>query len=284
MLQGVHLLLTYRCTHACDHCFVHGSPHARGTFTRERLADTVEQAAELGTVEWVYFEGGEPFLYYPLLLEGLALARASGFLTGVVTNAYWAESVDDALLWLRPLRDLGVADFSVSDDVLHSGPAEASRAAYALEAAEHLGIPAHAISLPHPTCGTGVKFRGRAADRLVEGRPSLPWEEFTCCPDEDLAAPSRVHIDAHGNVHVCQGLLMGNTSDTRLEALVDAWDPLREPIAGPLIRGGPAALARRLRMEPRAAYASACHLCYAARSSARERLPRHLGPPQVYGG
>jgi len=64
---------------------------------------------------------------------------------------------------------------------------------------------------------------------------------------------------------------------------VEAWDPLREPIAGPLIRGGPAALARRLRHEPEAAYASACHLCYAARSSARERLPRHLGPPQVYG-
>ena len=283
MLQGVHLLLTYRCTRACDHCFVHASPSARGTFTRARLAEVIEQTADLGTVEWVYFEGGEPFLHYPLLLEGLALARASGFLTGVVTNAYWASGRDDALLWLRPLRDLGVADFSVSSDALH-GQAEGNDVAeHALAAADHLGIPAHAISLPDPACGQGVKFRGRAADRLVEGRPRRPWQEFTCCPDEDLAAPSRVHIDPLGNVHVCQGLLMGNVWEMPLTDLVDAWEPLKEPIAGPLIRGGPAALARRLRHAPAEGYASACHLCYDARRGARDRLPRHLGPPQVYG-
>ena len=29
-LEGIHFLVTYRCTYACDHCFVWGSPDARG--------------------------------------------------------------------------------------------------------------------------------------------------------------------------------------------------------------------------------------------------------------
>ena len=44
----------------------------------------------------------------PLLLEGLKLARARGLRTGVVTNCYWATSVEDAVQWLRPIAELGV--------------------------------------------------------------------------------------------------------------------------------------------------------------------------------
>ena len=29
-LDGIHFLVTYRCTYACDHCFVWGSPDAEG--------------------------------------------------------------------------------------------------------------------------------------------------------------------------------------------------------------------------------------------------------------
>jgi MoaA/NifB/PqqE/SkfB family radical SAM enzyme len=39
-LTGLHVLLTYRCTFECDHCFVWGSPNQAGTFT---LAD-IERA------------------------------------------------------------------------------------------------------------------------------------------------------------------------------------------------------------------------------------------------
>lgn len=279
MLTGVHILLTYRCTHECDHCFVHSSPRARGTFGRSGIREVLAQATQVGTVEWIYFEGGEPFLYYPLLLEGLAVAKASGFLTGVVTNAYFAESDEDALLWLEPLADLGVADLAISDDRFHhDGPGE-SPAARALAAAKRLRIPVGTISVQ----GESVRYRGRAADQLVEGLPLRPAEEFRECPDEDLADPGRVHIDAYGNVHLCQGVLMGNIKQTPLAALLAEWDPPADPISGPVLSGGPAALARVYGCGEERKYASACHLCYEVRKQLLNRYPGSLGPPSVYG-
>jgi hypothetical protein len=283
MLSGLHVLLTYRCTHQCDHCFVHSGPGAPGTFTWEQLRGTLAEAVRIGTVERVYYEGGEPFLYYPLLLEGLRAARERGFEVGVVTNAYWAETEEDAEIWLRPLAEIGVADLSISDDVLHHGEGDDSPARCALRAAERLGIPGMAICTPRPEQGEGVRFRGRAADKLTSGLPLRDWREFEECPDEDFAEPGRVHVDAYGNVHLCQGILMGNMWRTPLSELVSSYDPRNHPVVGPLHRGGPAALAAEYGLSPRSGYVSACHLCYRLREALLDRFPEELGPGQVYG-
>ena len=283
MLRGVHVLLTYRCTHECDHCFVYSSPRARGTFTLAALQEVVAQAAAVGGVEEFWFEGGEPFLYYPLLLQGLREARDAGFSTGVVTNAYFAETEEDAALWLAPLAELGVGSLALSDDAFHHGAQGESPAARARRAAERLGIPVGSIAIPHPDEGEGVRFRGRAADTLVEGLARRPARTFPECPDEDLRDPDRVHVDAHGNVHLCQGLLLGNLRVVPLARLLSEWDPDADPVVGPLLRGGPAELARVHGFDTGAGYVSACHLCYRVRHALRERYPSSLGPPSVYG-
>ena len=283
MLTGLHVLLTYRCTHQCEHCFVHSRPGARGTFTLDQLRRTLAEAVRIGTVERVYYEGGEPFLYYPLLLEGLRAARESGFEVGVVTNAYWAETEEDAEIWLRPLAEIGVADLSVSDDPLHHGDGDESPARRALRAAERLSIPARAICTPRPDQGEGVRFRGRAADELTSDLPRRRWREFGECPDEDFTDPGRVHVDAYGNVQLCQGILMGNMWRTPLSELVRSYDPRNHPVVGPLQRGGPAALATEHGLSPEPEYVSACHFCYRIRERLLEDLPDELGPGQVYG-
>jgi hypothetical protein len=283
MLTGLHVILTYRCTHQCDHCFVHSGPGARGTFTLDQLRRTLAEAVLIGTVKRIYYEGGEPFLYYPLLLEGLREARKSGFEVGVVTNAYWAETDQDAELWLRPLAEIGVADLSVSDDPLHHGEGDDSPARRALRAAERLDVPGRAIRTPRPGQGEGVRFRGRAADKLTSGLPGRDWREFDECPDEDFADPGRVHVDAHGNVHLCQGILMGNMWRTPLSELVESYDPQEHPVVGPIQRGGPAALATEYGLSPDSEYVSACHLCYRIRERLLDRFPGALGPAQVYG-
>ena len=114
MLTGIHILLTYQCTFECDHCFLHCSPQAEGTMTLAQVRSVLEEARRIGTVEWIYFEGGEPLLYCQSMFEGVRMARKMGFDVGVVTNAYWAVSDEDADLWLRPLADLGVGDLSIS--------------------------------------------------------------------------------------------------------------------------------------------------------------------------
>ena len=221
-LNGIHILLTYTCNYECDHCFVWGGPFKEGTLTLDQLDEVLTQAGELRTVEWIYFEGGEPFLYQPVLVKAIETAAGAGFKVGLVSNAYWATEVRDALEWLRPLAGL-VQDLSVSSDLFHQTDEMDRTAKNAAEAAEQLGIPVGTISIAKPESSdsasvvgqlplgeSAVQFRGRAAEKLVEGVPFLPWESFTECPCEDFRDPGRVHLDPLGNVHICQGLSMGN--------------------------------------------------------------------------
>ena len=98
MVTGLHILLTYRCTLECDHCFVYGGPEARGTFTLDRVREVLDQAVDVPTLEWIYFEGGEPFLYYPVMLETLRLAKDMGLEGGIYVVNTGMESNDQALL------------------------------------------------------------------------------------------------------------------------------------------------------------------------------------------
>ena len=295
MLTGIHILLTYKCTNECDHCFLQCGPHCKGTFTLHQLRKLLREVVKISTVEKVYFEGGEPFLYYPLLLEGLRLVRAGGLKSGIVTNGYWATSVEDAEHWLWPLREMGIVDFSVSDDEFHSTKGEDSPGAIAYDAARKLGLPCAKICIEAPSCGgssgtkgqpvTGgdVLFKGRAAERLTEGLPLRPWREFRTCPHEELAAPERVHVDAYGNVQVCQGISIGNMWETPLSKLLAGYDAARHPIVGPLIQDGPARLVQQFGIAVDDGYVDECHLCYTVRKALRERCPRFLAPPEVYG-
>jgi len=70
-ITGLHILLTYQCNYECDHCFVWGSPRQTGALTLAQLEQVYQQALELGTITEIYFEGGEPFLFYPIMLQGL---------------------------------------------------------------------------------------------------------------------------------------------------------------------------------------------------------------------
>jgi pyruvate-formate lyase-activating enzyme len=117
-LSGLHLLLTYQCNFECDHCFVWGSPWQSGTMTSRDVRRILRQAKDLGSVEWIYFEGGEPFLYYTTLLKGVQEAALMEFQVGVVSNSYWATDEEDALACLEPFAGL-VQDLSISSDLYH---------------------------------------------------------------------------------------------------------------------------------------------------------------------
>jgi MoaA/NifB/PqqE/SkfB family radical SAM enzyme len=294
-LTGLHLLLTYQCTFECDHCFVWGSPWQNGTMTLQDIRHILQQAQDLGTVTTIYFEGGEPFLYYPVLLAGVQEAAALGFHTGIVSNAYWATSPQDAVQWLKPLAGL-LGNLSVSSDLYHYSEAVSRQARNARLAAESLGIATSLLSIAQPEVEevsrvtgqlpageSGVMFRGRAAEKLIQRYARQPWEIFTECPHENLRAPARVHVDSLGNLHLCQGISAGNLFQTPLREICDRYQPESHPIVGPLLAGGPAELVRRYSLPHQEGYVDACHLCYEGRRALRSRFPECLGPDQVYG-
>ena len=295
MLTGIHFLLTYACTYECDHCFLYCSPNSEGTFTIDQIRCVLEDAKRIPTVEWVYFEGGEAFMYYPVMLEGLRLAKGLGFKTGVVTNCYWATSENDAALWLGPLMQVGLDDLSLSDDEFHHGETSPSPARAAATAAARLGMPSASICIEKPTVkppsdgkgdpviGGGALFKGRAVDKLTEGLPVRPPGGFTQCIHEELVAPKRVHLDAFGNVQVCQGISIGNTWNVPLSQLIAEYDADTHPICGPLAHGGPDELARTYQVKPADGYVDECHYCFLVRKALIDRFPDQLAPRQVYG-
>lgn len=253
----------------------------------EMVRKVLDEAREIGTIEWIYFEGGEPLLAYPSVVEGIRMARDMGFKTGIVTNAYMAVSKEDADAMLRPFADLGLDMLSVSDDSLHygDGPSPTKRT---LAAAERFGIPCGAICVDRPSVVDGkvkgsVMFRGRAADKLVAGLPTRPIESLNRCPHEDLESPSRVHIDPYGYVHLCQGLCIGNILKQPLSELVSSYEVQNHAIAGPLSIGGPMLLSKSVGFHADHGFVDECHFCYMIRKALIDRYPDLLAPRQVYG-
>ena len=298
-LTGIHFLLTYQCTYECDHCFVWSSPRAEGVFTLASIREILAQGQALGDLRSVYFEGGEPFLFYPVLVRAAEMAAGMGLSVGIVSNAYWATSEADALEWLRPLAGI-LQDLTLSDDLYHSDTLGAARVKYARAAAVKLGIPDGSISIAQPESEgiegatgqlpegkSGVMYRGRAAAKLAwRAAQRTPWEQLDKCPYENLGDPGRIHVDPFGYAQLCQGLTLGSLEDTPLTELWTAYDPNTHPIVAPLLAGGPAELARLARsagFQPESGYADACHLCYSVRNTLRPQYPGLLAPPQVYG-
>jgi hypothetical protein len=294
-LSGLHLLLTYECNYECDHCFTWGGPSQTGTMSEEIIGHILQQAEALGTIEWIYFEGGEAFLYYPLLLNGVRLARDRGFKVGIVSNAFWATSDDEARKYLHPLAGL-IEDLSISHDDYHGSNDGSEQTRIARRAAQRLGIPVDFIRVGAPDAAgvegasgqlpagqSAVLYRGRAAEKLASRIGPTPWQQFTACPWEELRHPERVHVDVYGNMQVCQGISIGNLLERPLTEIMRDYDPDAHPIVGPLLAGGPAEIVNRYTLPHEPGYADACHLCYTSRCKLRDSLPDVLTPGQMYG-
>ncbi len=294
-LSGLHLLLTYQCNLECDHCFVWGSPWQNGTMTLEDIREILKQGKDLGTVKVIYFEGGEPFLYYAVLVKGVQEAAQMDFRVGVVSNGYWATHENDATECLKPFAGL-VQDLSVSTDLYHYTEKLSRQAQNGCTAAEKLGIPVGFITIAQPeetdaisvvgqlpAGESGVLYRGRASEKLVKRVAQQPWSQFKECSYEDLRESGRVHVDPFGNLHICQGISIGNLFRTPLKEICETYDPDSHPIVGPLLKGGPAELVCCYGLSHAETYADACHLCYEARRALRKQFPEILGPDQMYG-
>jgi hypothetical protein len=129
----------------------------------------------------------------------------------------------------------------------------------------------------------GVMFRGRAAARLAPNMPAKPPREFTACPHEKLGAPSRVHLDCYGRLHLCQGITL---EGSRPAESWRSYRPESHAIVRVLLDEGPCGLARLAAERGFAVgegYVDACHLCYRSREYLRPFFPELLGPDEMYG-
>jgi hypothetical protein len=108
------------------------------------------------------------------VLEGVKRARAMGFQVGVVTNAYFATTVEDARLCLQSLAELGISDLSISDDAYYWENTEDIQPKRALACARGLGMPVSALCIEEPrieqTSEPGAGHRAKGAPVVGKGR------------------------------------------------------------------------------------------------------------------
>lgn len=142
MLQTLVLSVTYRCPIKCKYCGVNAGPHRKESMDLGMIKRLIDEARSLGTVQVVVFTGGEPFLLGEDLYRAVEYAGQCGFMTRIVTNAFWAVSGDAAFRVMNRMKNLGLTEINYSCDDFHQEFIPIERIKWACEAAEKVGMTA----------------------------------------------------------------------------------------------------------------------------------------------
>lgn len=287
-LNAVHVLVTSQSTYEDVDCFIWGGRQVGSVLTRELFEELLAQIREQGTIRHIYFEGGESFVFYHALETFIGRAAAEGLIVGIVSNGFWATSISDGRAWLRPLMAAGLDRLELTDAFFKGSPEEVFEDHPGFQAARKLRLQASLIPLEE-YADDGEK--GRVPPPLEEGDPipepaehlTLPWSSFSSCPKEKLHNPERIFIDPKGNIHICRGLVIGNINEKPLITILGEYIPSEHPVAGPLLEGGPAGLARHFNLPHKEVYANACRFCREARHLLSPRFPEILVPTRSLG-
>ena len=248
----------------------------------------------------VHFTGGEPFLHFSLLLEGVHQAVARGITNYVETSASWCIEEEETVERFNALRNAGLQAILISCSPFHAERIPPSRTLRAIRAAiEVFGTRRVIIYLPEfldvvkrfdverPTPlsryeevfgtegahrilwqGYGIISGGRSGYRLGHLVPKYPEEHFAeeDCLEEILFA-HHSHFDLYGNYisGFCGGLTIGAWRE--LPQVLNDFRAGRYPkLVGVLIESGPYGLYELAKREldyqalPDG-YTGKCHLC-----------------------
>lgn len=269
-LAGV--MLSYRCTIACRHCLFAckpGNPDA--VMSVADAVTCIEEFSKLDRI--VHLSGGEPFMFYDVLLSATKASSKRGFPPHMVqTNCSWCNSDEIVAERFKALRDLGMLGMYFSSDPYHQEfvPAEnvrrAIRIATTIFGPDNIvgsgsAVPENADELENMTRdeeklrervrSAPPRMVGRAffalsrylderpVSQLVQDRIWGPhWGPDNCAVDFDPATMMEVHGDPYGNLQTNCGIILGNIRDNDIAEVMTKDYIARHPIAGILATEG----------------------------------------------
>ncbi|MHC5083281.1 MAG: radical SAM protein [Planctomycetota bacterium] len=287
------LMLTYKCTAACQFCYYYCSPKAGGLMSTETALNAWKSLIAIsGAGARVHITGGEPFLYFDRMLDILKSAQNEGLagLDYIETNGSWAACDKNVTEKIRLLNDRGMNRLKISWDPFHEEFVRIDRVKRLISIARDILDHENVLvrwekHLDHPTGIADMnpdqkkhiyrqaldtdscRFTGRASDLLAEMSATHPPEYFQNknCKNALLASKG-VHIDPAGNVFngQCSGMIVGNVHEKPLHELWKSFEPDTQPFWKTLYHHGPAGFIDQAVADGyqlRSAYASKCHLC-----------------------
>ncbi|MEW6448953.1 MAG: radical SAM protein [Bacillota bacterium] len=233
--KSLAILLTYKCNFSCDHCSVSAGPKRREVLAADYMRRAIKEAYTVPSIRTVVFTGGEPTLYPDVLEAGIRLAHNMGFVTRLVTNAWWAKTPEQADHFLQNIRAAGLDELNVSYDDFHLPYLERfggeQNVLNAVQAATELGMTVLVGTVLHPGARInssylrqtfqdarvqkGVKFLEDFVFPLGRARQKLPAHFFISDPGtiEHGAcgdAGQTLAILPDGNVLFCCGHVVNN--------------------------------------------------------------------------
>ncbi len=114
--KTIHFNITNRCNVKCRHCINTCSETVLGEAKESRVLSCLTKVAELG-YRRINIVGGEPFLRREFLKRIVDKATELGISSSITTNAYWADTVDNAEDTLSELGN--VKRILISTDFFH---------------------------------------------------------------------------------------------------------------------------------------------------------------------
>lgn len=291
---SVSVFLDYQCNFACDHCSVGSSPETKFEMPDDLRQDVFDELETLDTLQLVCFTGGECTLHKEKLLEGIERCSEAGLNTRIVTNAWWANDMDNAHDMLQDLVDAGLDEINTSYDDFHTEYMDFENIVNMIEASleyDELSAVALACIIGSEDPEYDLERMETAIEERV-GRPvgeigklhtledaaapmgsgiQLDPSRYSAIKDVDIGCRDVVNtfsIHPDGSVKVCCGhaqfyrpdLTMGNLKE---DSLVNVIQNSQDNLVYWLIHEvGPKRLLDRMGVDPPVEYTGICHACH----------------------
>lgn len=279
------IILSYQCQCACKHCLYNCGPRWKDWMSSQTLREALQATQAWRHHFQIHLTGGEPFLNFPLLLEGVRIATELGIPCYVETNAGWCRREEDVTDKFTALKEAGLSAILISCSPFHAEKIPPARTFLAIrKALEVFGRQRVMVYMTH--CLEQVQFfdfdmeKTTPIERYVERfgldrAGSLLWDGYSIisggrsgyalghltrkqpaaafrgqnCSLEIIHA-HHSHFDLYGNYisWFCGGLTVGDWHD-----LPQVLDDFRErrfpPLVNILVRSGPFGLLELARAE-----------------------------------
>ena len=129
------------CNIRCSHCVAAGEKPATSKMELARAKDVIRELIG-AEVKGISFTAGEPFIYLEDVAELVALCSENRVYTRVVTNCYWAKTVDQARERLHPLSQNGICQLRLSFSRWHQEHVPKQNVLNAIRACEEANVDA----------------------------------------------------------------------------------------------------------------------------------------------
>ena len=118
--EAISLITTYKCTAACNGCCFNCTPHKSESMSLAKMKELIDEVClDFPAIKLGILTGGECFTLGEDLYTIIQYMHDKGLHTRIVTNGYWATSIEKANRILSRLKSIGLDEINFSTGDCH---------------------------------------------------------------------------------------------------------------------------------------------------------------------